>query len=187
MWLASANHEGGAPQGIALFIPPWDEVVISLVCLAVIALAVWRYGVPKYLKVLDERAAAIEGGIARAKDAESEIARVRAGLDAEKEAARVEAARLREEAKADAAAILAEAKAKATDDAQRIQEAAQRQIASERRSAEVSLRSDLGELATELAEKIVGEALKDSALAGRVIDRFLADLEERTEASGKSV
>jgi F-type H+-transporting ATPase subunit b len=182
MWLAE-----GTPEGIKLFLPPWSEVIISAVCLAVIAWAVAKYGVPRYLKVLDERAAAIEGGTARAQDAEDEIARIRAGLDAEKEAARLEAARLREEAKADAAAILAEAKAKASEDAARVQDAAQRQIDSERRAAEVSLRADLGELATGLAEKIVGEALKDSALAGRVIDRFLADLEARTPASGKSV
>jgi F-type H+-transporting ATPase subunit b len=185
MWLANSASEGGAPKGIELFLPPLDEVVISLVILAVIALVVGKYGVPRYLMVLDQRAAAIEGGLARAEQAESEVARVRAGLEAEQEAARLEAARLREEAKADAAAILAEAKAKAGEEALRVQEAAQRQIAAERRSAEVSLRADLGGLATELAEKIVGEALTDSALAGRVIDRFLADLEAQTAASGK--
>jgi F-type H+-transporting ATPase subunit b len=178
MWLAEA------PQGISLFLPPWDEVIISVVCLGVIAFVVGKYGVPRYLKVLDERAAAIEGGIARARDAEDEIARVRAGLDGEKEEARLEAARVREEAKADAAAIVASSKAKASDDARRTQEAAQRQIESERKAAEVSLRTDLGELATGLAEKIVGETLKDPAVAGRVVDRFLADLEAQSAGKG---
>ena len=176
MWLASA------PEGIGLFVPPWDEVIISLICLAITALVVAKYGVPRYLEVLDKRALAIEGGIKRAEEAEAEIAAIRSGLEAEKEAARVEAAKVREDARADAAAILAEAKTKAGDEARRIQESAQRQIDSERRSAEVSLRQDLGTLATDLAEKIVGESLKDSALASRVIDRFLADLESQTTA-----
>ncbi|MDR2454091.1 MAG: F0F1 ATP synthase subunit B [Bifidobacteriaceae bacterium] len=183
--MAAETAEGGAPKGIWLFIPSLDELVISLVILAVIALVVGKYGVPRYLRVLDQRAEAIEGGLDRARQAEGEIARVRAGLGAEQEAARLEAARLREEAKADAAAIVAEAKAKAGQEALRAQEAAGRQIASERRAAEVSLRADLGELATELAEKIVGEALEDSALAGRVIDRFLADLETSPAQPGK--
>ncbi|MDR2564578.1 MAG: F0F1 ATP synthase subunit B [Bifidobacteriaceae bacterium] len=180
MWLAE-----GAPKGIALFIPPWDEVIISALCLGVIAWVIAKYGVPRYLQVLDERALVIEGGIKRAEEAEAEIAQIRSGLDNEKEAARLEAARVREDAKADANAIVAESKTKASDEARRIAEAAQRQIDSERRAAEVSLRQDVGALATELAEKIVGESLKDSALAGRVIDRFLADLESQA-AAGKS-
>jgi F-type H+-transporting ATPase subunit b len=36
-------------------------------------------------------------------------------------------------------------------------------------------------MATELAERIVGEALKDEALSARVIDRFLAELDQQTE------
>ncbi|MDR2380625.1 MAG: F0F1 ATP synthase subunit B [Bifidobacteriaceae bacterium] len=180
MWLAE-----GAPKGFNLFIPPWSEVIIALVAVGLIAIVVVKYAVPRYFQVLDERAEVIEGGIARARDAESEIARVRQGLDAEKEAARIEAARLREEAKTEAQAIVAAAKAKAADDARRTAEAAQRQIESERKAAEVSLRADVGSLATELAERIVGEALKDTALAGRVVDRFLAELDERAP-SGKS-
>ncbi|MDR2254307.1 MAG: F0F1 ATP synthase subunit B [Bifidobacteriaceae bacterium] len=177
MWLAE-----GAPEGINLFIPPWSEVIISLVCLGISAIAVAKYGVPRYLKVLDARAEAIEGGLARASEAAEEIARLRQGMDVEKEAARIEAAHIREEAKADAQALIAASKAKAAEEARRIQEAAQRQIASERKAAEVSLRVDVGELATALAEKIVGEALRDNAIAGRVIDRFLADLDARSGA-----
>ncbi|MDR0594717.1 MAG: F0F1 ATP synthase subunit B [Bifidobacteriaceae bacterium] len=176
MWLAEA------PKGIWLFISPWDELILSALCLGVIAIAVGKYGVPRYLKVLDERAAVIEGGIKRAEEAEAEIARIRSGLEAEKESARLEAASIRDDAKADAGAIVAEAKTKAADEARRISDAAQRQIDSERKAAEVALRQDVGALAGELAERIVGEALKDSALAGRVIDRFLADLEAQAGA-----
>ncbi|MDR2114661.1 MAG: F0F1 ATP synthase subunit B [Bifidobacteriaceae bacterium] len=176
-WLAS----GGAPEGIGLFLPPVSEIIISVVCLGLIAIVVGKYGVPRYLQVLDERAATIEGGILRAQNAEAEIAQIRAGLDSEKEAARIEAAGVREGAKADGAAIVAEAKAKAVAEAQRITDAAARQIESERKAAEIALRVDVGSLATDLAEKIVGEALKDSAVASRVIDRFLADLESQSK------
>ena len=49
-------------------------------------------------------------------------------------------------------------------------------------AAQISLRSDVGMLATELAEKIVGEQLKDTALTARVVDRFLDDLEKESSA-----
>ncbi|MDR1826031.1 MAG: F0F1 ATP synthase subunit B [Bifidobacteriaceae bacterium] len=182
MYLAA---EEGAPEGIGLFIPPWNEVILAGICLVLIALAVAKYGVPRYLKVLDERAEKIEGGLKRAEEAEAEIAQMRSGLDAEKEQARIEAAKIREEAKADAAAMVAAAKTKAAEEARRIQESAQRQIESERKAAEISLRQDVGSLATALAEQIVGEALKDKALAGRVIDRFLADLANQSETAGR--
>jgi F-type H+-transporting ATPase subunit b len=174
------------PTGIGMFIPPWFEVIQSGLVLIVIFLVVGKYGVPRYLKMVDQRAELIEGGINRAKQAESEIAQVRAGLDGEREEARVEAARIRDEAKADAQSILAESRTKAKEEALAIQSAAQRQIASERKSAEVSLRQDVGTLATELAERLVGEALKDQAMSERVIDRFLADLESQpADAKGR--
>ncbi|MCL2802409.1 MAG: F0F1 ATP synthase subunit B [Micrococcales bacterium] len=180
MWLA---EESLVPDGILMFVPPWDEVILSAICLVLIALAVAKYGVPRYLKMLDERADLIEGGLKRAEAAQDEIDQVRSGLGDEIEQARVEAARIREEAKADAAAIQADSRTKAKDEAGAILAAAQRQIESEHKSAQVALRQDVGALATELAERIVGEALKDSALAGRVIDRFLADLETNEQAT----
>jgi len=41
-----------------------------------------------------------------------------------------------------------------------------------------SLRNEVGTIATSLASKIVGEALEDQARQSRVVERFLADLEE---------
>jgi F-type H+-transporting ATPase subunit b len=51
----------------------------------------------------------------------------------------------------------------------------------------VSLRVEVGALATELASKIIGEALADSARQSRVIDRFLDEIEATaaTGAAGK--
>ena len=86
-------------------------------------------------------------------------------------------ARIREEARTEAGQIVSEAQVRASEDAARISENAQRQIESERQAAAVSLRSDVGTLATALASKIVGESLEDVARQSRVVDRFLDDLE----------
>ncbi|MDR1151883.1 MAG: F0F1 ATP synthase subunit B [Bifidobacteriaceae bacterium] len=164
----------GAPEGIGLFIPPLYEVILSLLCLGVIAYVVVTKVVPTYLKVLDERTEKIEGGLRRA--AEAEITAERARAAAQIEAATLEAARARDEARDDAAAIVAEARRHANAEAERILGAAHAQIAADTKAAEVALRADVGALATGLAERIVGETLKDSAVASRVVDRFLDEL-----------
>ena len=51
--------------------------------------------------------------------------------------------------------------------------------------AEISLRTEVGMLASELASRIVGESLQDSALQSRVIDRFLAELETDVAAEAR--
>ena len=65
--------------------------------------------------------------------------------------------------------------------------AAQTQIEAERQSALVSLRSEVGTLALDLAGGVIGESLSDDAKAKGVVDRFLADLEkaESTAEAGK--
>jgi F-type H+-transporting ATPase subunit b len=51
-----------------------------------------------------------------------------------------------------------------------------------------SLRAEVGTLATTLAGRIVGESLDDDERSGRVVDRFLADLDtlEASQKAGKS-
>jgi F-type H+-transporting ATPase subunit b len=51
-------------------------------------------------------------------------------------------------------------------------------IEAERQQAVTSLRNEVGSLATELAGKIVGEALDDQVRQSRIVDRFIADLEK---------
>jgi F-type H+-transporting ATPase subunit b len=92
--------------------------------------------------------------------------------------ARGEAQTIREEARAQGAAILEEMRAKAQEEAARITQAAQATIEAERQQAVTSLRNEVGALATELASKIVGEALDDHVRQTRIVDRFLEDLEK---------
>jgi F-type H+-transporting ATPase subunit b len=41
-----------------------------------------------------------------------------------------------------------------------------------------ALRNEVGALATDLASKIVGEALDDQVRQSRIVDRFITDLEK---------
>lgn len=172
-----AAGEGEAPEGILMFIPPVDEVIWSLIALGLIALVFWKKVLPTFTKILDERAEKIQGGMARAEAAQAEAQAALAEYHQQLAEARAEAARIREEARAEGSAIVAELREKASADAARILDNAQRQIESERQQAATALRAEVGALATELASRIVGEALADEARQSRIVDRFLDELE----------
>src|SRR6478736_39799 len=63
-------------------------------------------------------------------------------------------------------------------------EPARTQIEAERQQAVTSLRAEVGSLATALAGRIVGESLEDEARQSRVVERFLADLENQPTVNG---
>lgn len=179
-----AAEESEVPEGIELFIPPLSEVILSLIPLGIIAWVFWKYVMPTFTRILDERTARIEGGLAKAESAQEEAAEALAQYHQQLSSARAEAARIREEARAEGAQIVAELRAKATADAERMVSNAQRQIEAERAQAATALRAEVGALATELASRIVGEALADEARQSRVIDRFLDEIEASVAVGG---
>ena len=172
--------EGEEPKGIQLLIPEVFDIFWSFVVVALIAVVFYKFVLPKFTEILDERTAKIEGGIARAESVQAEAEAALVRYTQELADARAEAARIREDARGEGAAIVAELRTKASGEAERILETAQRQIAAERQQVSVSLRAEVGALATELASKIVGESLADEARQSRVVDRFLDDLAAST-------
>jgi F-type H+-transporting ATPase subunit b len=163
-------------------IPNVWEILVTLVTFAVLWFLVQKYVVPAFEKTYQNRVAAIEGGLERAEKAQAEADAKLAEYEKQLADARLEANRIREEARGEGAQILAEFKEKAAADAARITEQAHVQIETERQAAIVSLRSEVGTLATQLASKIVGESLNDDARSQRVVDRFIADLESQPSA-----
>lgn len=168
-----------APTGIGVFVPAVYDIVWSLVVAGILFFFFSKL-MPKLNALLDERAARIEGGLEHAAKVQAEADAARAERESELVEARREAARIREGAQGEGGEIVAEAKTKAQAEATRILEAAHRQIASERDAAVVSLRSDIGSLATELASRIVGESLADDARQQRLVNRFLDELDDAT-------
>jgi F-type H+-transporting ATPase subunit b len=163
-------------------IPHPAELIFGFIAIGIIYWVVSKWVAPRLEKVLEERSAAIEGGIAKAEQAQAEATAALEGYQAQLAEARVEAARIREEARAEGAQIIAELRARAQEEAERITAASHAQIAADRQSAASQLRAEVGALATELASRIVGESLADQALQSRVVDRFLAELEESESA-----
>jgi F-type H+-transporting ATPase subunit b len=166
-----------APAQQDPLLPTMPELIIGLICFVLVFGVLGRMLVPRIMKTLEEREDAIQGGINRADEAQAEAQALLEQYRAQLSDARQEASRIRAEAQEQGAQIIAELRERAEADARRITEAAQSQIEAERQQALVSLRTEVGALATELASRIVGESLADTARQGRMVDRFLADLQ----------
>ena len=176
MTLLLAAEEGANP-----LVPNLWEVAITLIGFLILLFLVVKFVVPAFERVYRERTEAIEGGLAKAKAAQAEAAAARDEYNQQLESARLEAQKIREEARLEGEKILADFKDRANAESARITENAHRTIEAARSAAVVSLRTEVGALATTLAAKIVGESLDDDARSNRVVDRFLADLEQEQE------
>lgn len=175
-----------AGEGANPLLPnPW-EILVTAVGFAVLLFIVIKVIAPKFEQAYEDRVTAIEGGLEKAEAAQKEAEETLAQYKAQLLEARTEANRIREDARSEGAQILADLKSKASDEAARITDQAQRAIEAERSAALASLRSDVGALATELASKIVDEALQDDARSQRVVDQFLADLENQQNAGASN-
>ncbi|MEV0219484.1 F0F1 ATP synthase subunit B [Streptomyces sp. NPDC050704] len=159
-------------------IPPGPELLVGTIAFAIVFFFFWKKLVPNINKVLDERRAAIEGGIEEADAMKTEAQSVLEQYKAQLNEARHEAARLRQEAQEQGATLIAEMRAEGQRQREEIVAAGHSQIAADRKAAAQALRQDVGKLATDLAGKLVGESLEDHARQSRTIDRFLDGLDE---------
>jgi F-type H+-transporting ATPase subunit b len=159
-------------------LPSWPEFIIGTILFVLVFGAFAKVLLPRIQKTLTERTEKIEGGLDRADEAQKEAQQLLDQYRQQLAEARHEASRLREEAREQGAQIIAEMREQAQAEARRVTEAAQAQIQAERQQALTSLRADVGTLATELASRIVGESLTDTARQGRMVDRFLDELEQ---------
>lgn len=158
-------------------IPATYDIVWSAVCFVIILFVFWKKVLPAVKKLLDERAEVIEGGIARAENAQAEAAEQLEKYNALLKEARAEAGKIREQARLDGTKILSELKEQASAEAARITSSATAQIEAERQAALVSLRAEVGTLALDLASGVIGQSLSDDKKATKLVDSFLADLE----------
>lgn len=161
---------------------PYD-IVWSAVVFAIILIFFWKKVLPNVSAMLEARGAAIEGNIEKADAAQREAEEALAKYTAQLADARAEAGKIRDAARADGAKIVTEAKEVASTEAARITATAKAQIEAERQSALVSLKSEVGTLAIDLASGVIGEALTDDKKSKALVDRFLADLDKSEKAA----
>lgn len=171
LWTA----EGDAKPNPLL--PSNYDLLWSFVVFAFIIGAFLHWIMPRFQKILDQRAEMIEGGLKKAEAAQREASVALEEYSSQLIEARKDAARIREQARAQATQLLETAHGQAIEDAARVAETAKKQISAERQQAINALRSEVGGLAVELASRVIEESLDDEARHRRVIDAFLSEIE----------
>ncbi len=174
--LVAAAKEGETPNPL---LPAIYDITWSSVVFVVLLTFFWFKVLPGFKKMLDERAKAIEGRLADAEAAQKAAEERTAAVEAEQEKLRAESSTIREEARAEGAAILAEMKAQASAESERLAQVAKSALDAERESAMNALRNEVGGLAIELASRIVAVKLQDDAIANKVVDDFIKELEAK--------
>jgi F-type H+-transporting ATPase subunit b len=157
--------------------PVWQELVVGSIAFAFLCFVLLRYVFPRMEKMFQARVEAIEGGIKRAEERQAEAEALFEQYKQQLAEARTEAARIRDEARADAEGIRQDVLARAREESDRIIAAGSEQLQAERATIVRELRAELGELAVDLAGRIVGESLADEARRAGTVERFLGELE----------
>jgi F-type H+-transporting ATPase subunit b len=171
-WISAAGEQ----QNVLL--PPLFEIVIGLIAFSVVFFVLSKIALPKVKVALEERTATIEGGIERAEKMQAEASKTLGEYREQLAQARQEAARIRSEAEGERTSVIATAKQEAQVAAQQVSQQANAQIEAEKGKAVSQLRKEVGEMALDLASKVVGASLRDDARAKAVIDQFISDLEK---------
>ena len=159
------------------FLVPNATFFVELAAFALLFYLLAKYVIPPINRAMTNRQEAIRKEFADLDQARADANAAEAEFKAQIADARHEAARIREEAREQGAQIVSEMRQQGESEKARIIDGAHTQIAAERQQAVASLRAEVGTLATTLAGRIVGESLEDDERSGRVVDRFLADLD----------
>jgi F-type H+-transporting ATPase subunit b len=158
-------------------VPTLSEVILVVVIFLILVWIVAKYVSPMFEKAFAARRDAIEGGIARSEAAQLEAARTLEQYQRQLAEARGEAAQIRDAARAEAQRIVDDLRSQAQEESARIVARGEAQLASQRSQIVRELRAEVGTLAVELSEKIIGQRLADDVQVTATVDAFIAGLE----------
>jgi F-type H+-transporting ATPase subunit b len=162
--------------------PHATELIVGAVAFAIIFFFFWKWVLPRVNTLLEERREKIQGEMERAEAsrvaADDELARYKTQLAG----AADEANRIIDEARKTADQLRADLQSRAEQESHAIVARAQEEIRAERDRVFQELRTQVGEIAVELAGKVVGESLDTSAHT-RLIDEYI---DEVTSGNGKN-
>ncbi len=174
MHYLAADYLAAEPNPI---VPIWQELVVGTIAFAVLCFVLMKFAFPRMEATFRARVEAIEGGIQKAEAAQAEANALLEQYRAQLAEARTEAARIRDEARAEAMNIKTDLLAQAREDSDRVIAAGREQLVAERETVARELRATMGQIAVDLASKIVGEVLEDEVRRRGTVERFMADLE----------
>jgi F-type H+-transporting ATPase subunit b len=172
------------PRALAAgnFLIPNMTFVVELAAFIIVLGVLWRYVIPPVQQAMTARQETARKLVNDSQEAKQLLEKAQTAYKTAMADARHEAARLRAQAEQQRREIVEGASTQAEAAVAEIIARSQAQLVAEQRQAIRQLKAELGRLAVELAEKILGEALADNQRQKRLIDRFLSDIEEEPNA-----
>ena len=152
------------------------EIIAELVAFVLIVFVLYRYVWPPVRRMMEAKQDEVARQVAEAEQAEQELTEARRRYDSAVSDAEQEASRIRDDARADATRIREELSEQAELDVARITQRGEEQLAAERDASVRGLRSEIGGLSMQLAQRIIAESMDDNQKRASV-DGFLDDLD----------
>ena len=162
-----------------LFTPEFGLVFwmfLAFVCLYFI-LAKWAW--PFIIKSMEERADLIDKGVAYAQEAKSHLDNAKAEADKLIAEARNEQADILREASKMRNELIEKARGEAADEANKVSQAAQVSLEQARKEAEKQLRAEVGDLALQIAEKVIRKNIASDDAQRALVDQYLSEVETK--------
>lgn len=152
--------------------PKLPELVMGAITFLILFIFMWKWVLPRVNTLLEDRSKKIQGELENAEQtrmtADAELARYREQLGN----ARQESDRIIEEARKTADQVRKDIQAKAEQEAQATVGRAQEEIRVERDRVLQELRGQIGDIAVELAARVVGKSL-DKQTHEQLIDEYI--------------
>jgi F-type H+-transporting ATPase subunit b len=176
VYLAAENSNPLVPNG--------GEIILGTIAFAILCFVLMKKAWPQAEKIYQDRREQIEGGLERAERMQQEAAATLQQYRAQLADARGEANRIREQATEDAKRIVAELRADAERDREERRQRFEGQLAAERTQAVAQLRHEVGGIALQLAERVIGHELSNDDRQRELVDDFIAGLESAPSPDG---
>lgn len=162
-----------------LFTPEFGLVFwmfLAFLCLYFI-LAKWAW--PFIIKSMEERADKIDKGVAYYQEAEARLKNAQAEADKLIAQARNEQADILREAAKMRNELVENARGEAADEAKKVTEAAQVSLEQARKEAEKQLRTEVGDLALQIAEKVIRRNIANDDAQRALVEQYLSEVETK--------
>jgi F-type H+-transporting ATPase subunit b len=169
-----------AADSTKLVLPALNELVWGTLAFVLFLVVLWRAGVWRRLaQAMDERTKRIRTDLEKAEEARKEAEQLREQRREQLRQAREEARKIMDQAREAAEKLRKELQRKAQEEAERILESARQEIRAEQDRARLELQREVGELAVEVAERIVGGSL-DGDRQLQLVDGYIEELSRQS-------
>jgi F-type H+-transporting ATPase subunit b len=159
------------------FLMPNMTFVVELAAFLIVLGVLRRYVIPPVQQAMTTRQEMARKLVSDRQEAEQLLERAQTAYKTAMADARHETARLRAQAEQERREIVEGASAEAEARVAETISRGQTRLVAGRKQAIRQLKTEVGNMAVELAEKIVGEALADDERQERLIERFLNEIE----------